>query len=90
MLNWLKKLIITRLLIPVTQLKKLQEIFAVATQDSVKLKKKYLIIVMINLLLLKLIAGSFTTRLKQVKFSKQKWYCKSRKKYRFCWKTNKY
>ena len=33
---------------------------------------KYLIIIMINLLLLKLIAGSFATRLKQVKFSKQK------------------
>ena len=40
MFNWLKKLIITRLLIPVTQSKKLQEIFAVVTQDSVKLKKK--------------------------------------------------
>ena len=42
MFNWLKKLIITRLLIPVTQSKKLQEIFAVVTQDSVKLKKKML------------------------------------------------
>ena len=63
--------------------KKINNNKTIDTSDSVKKAtrnlcccytrfSKYLIIIMINLLLLKLIAGSFATRLKQVKFSKQK------------------
>ena len=62
--------------------KKINNNKTIDTSDSVKKATclcccytrfgKYLIIIMINLLLLKLIAGSFATRLKQVKFSKQK------------------
>ena len=65
MMNWIKKLMLLRLLIRVIQFKKLN-----ITQKLEKLKRKYL--TMINITspdFNKLVAKNFAERLKQVKFA---------------------